>query len=120
MGAKEDVVLDLEPKQPSEQFPVGFNFVNYLASGEEISSVVVSAAKESDGSDATATIIEGSAQVGDVASDNKTFTANPSGTWVAITIKGGTDGIRYKITLKITTSVGSKFEVDVILPVKEY
>ncbi len=92
-------------KQPAEKFSIGVDFANDLAAGETISSAVVSAIDLSDGSDASAIILDGSVGI--------------NAAIVSQTIKAGTDGSRYKITVRATTSAAHIFEVDLVLTVQE-
>ena len=89
-------------KQPSEIFPISIDFSRRLASGETISSKTVTAA--TGGADATATVITSSAINGDS---------------IDITVKAGTDGTVYTITVKVTTSSSNVFEDEITMTVTE-
>ena len=91
-------------KQPSEIFPISIDFSRRLASGETISSVTVGAIIVSTSADATATVISSSA-INDTAID--------------ITVKSGTDGAVYTITIKITSSSANVFEDEITMTVIE-
>ncbi len=99
-----DRVFSLE-KQPAEKLTIGVDFANDLASGETISSAVVSAIDLSDGSDASAIVLTGLSGI--------------STSVVSHTAKAGTDGKRYKITFRATTDAPHIFEADVIMTVRE-
>ena len=90
-------------KQPSEIFPITLDFSRRLATGETISSKTVTAAIVG-GGDATATVIDSSAI---------------DGTEINITVKAGSDGVEYKITVKITSSASNVFEDEITMTVTE-
>ena len=96
-------------KQSREIMPWGVDFAAELGVGETISAAVFRAIKESDASDATSALSQGS-----------TGTSNGL---VTQTIKAGAHGDRYTLELKITTSLGHVWEaeqrlriVDVLTP----
>ena len=95
-----------DPKQPNEEYYLSFNFTDDLNDeDEEISSVdSVVVTDLSDDSDVTTTLTDPVEQLND---ENKVYV------WV----KGGTSGKRYKITVQITGTEGSIFELEGILPV---
>ena len=92
-------------KQPSETFPIAIDFSEVLGNAETISLRTVTASIHYGGSgDATSTVIDSSL----ISLDN-----------VDVTVKGGTSGLTYKITTKITTSLGNISEEDVLMKVME-
>ena len=89
-------------KQPSEKFKIEIDFSNLITSPETISSIDVKAYLFS--TDVTSTVID---------------TSSYTGTSIYVTVKSGTDGLTYKITVKATTSTGNIFEYDVNMIVKD-
>lgn len=79
------------PKRPSEEFRLGWNFVNDLESGDTIATYAVKAFDAADGSDVSATLIE-----------------NPeiSGTTVRAQVQGGTALHDYLIRFQAASSQG--------------
>jgi hypothetical protein len=99
------VALQTVTKQVSEQFVVGVEFFNRLPpNNPSISSATASAIKVSDSSDATATVLQST-------------TCTISGTQVRCGVKGGANGIQYKITLSVTLSDNSILEEDFYLQI---
>jgi len=96
--------VDRFTKQVSEEFVVITDFSNDLASGETISSSEVSAIRLSDGSDLTSNIIEFSQK---------------SSKKILVGVMNGTDGELYRITIKVQTSLGYKFQKNLIMKVQE-
>jgi hypothetical protein len=95
--------INIFTKQPDEIIPISVDYVLLLNDTETISSLSVSAVDES-GESATSTIIYNSVIDGDVCK---------------AVCKSGTDGSRYKITFKATTSEGNIYEEDVFMKVYE-
>ena len=82
---------DFAPKLAGGTAPVVFEFLGDLGAGETISTATVTAAVYS-GTDASpSSLISGSASI--------------SGTQVSQKLTGGTEGVVYKLTCTITTSV---------------
>ena len=96
-------------KQPSEKLSRYVDFAKDLASGEIISTADVTAIDLSDNSPASSIILDGSAQIQD---------GNKTSSKIVQKIKAGTDGKRYKITFKATTSDPHIFEADVVMTVR--
>jgi len=90
-------------KQPGEKFAITANFADVMNTGETINTKSVSAATIA-GVSATDTIIDSS---------------SISGQTVLITVKAGTNGVSYKITVVITTSAGQIFEDEIVMHVVE-
>lgn len=90
--------------QPNEGILASFDFVNTLVSGETISTHTVGAVKTSDGTDATATVIKGSAI---------------SGTMVVFKVDDCTVDEIYKVEIKIVTSAGKKYQRNIFVSCKE-
>jgi len=92
-------------KQISEEFPIGADFSENMESTETISSQTISAV-DTAGADATADILE-----------NPT---NDGAQMALIKVKAGTEALSpYKITFKVTTSLGYKWELDVEMQINE-
>ena len=89
-------------KQPYEEFTIKADFGNNFTTGEPIDTKTVTAVDQS-GADATSTVIDSSAIVGDDQ--------------VSAVVKAGTDGNVYTITFRCVTSEGHKWELDVYMVV---
>ena len=101
--------FDLE-KQPAEKLTIAVDFTEDLGSSETISGTEILALDLNDGSDASSTILEGSAQILD---------GDQTASRIAQKVKAGSNGKRYKITLRATTSASHIFEADVIMTIRE-
>lgn len=91
-------------KQPSEKITFSMDFTNYVSS----SSITLSNPQVSH------TRYDGGA--GDLTLGSPSI----SGQKVIFTIDGGTTNVRYKVTVKVDASDGTKLEGDGILLVKDY
>jgi len=92
-------------KQPSEVWTLAVEYQNRLATGETLTNPSATAIREDTGADVTAA-----------------FLNNPPvvvGTQVKFTIKDGTDGITYKVTVRVDTNTGQHFEADIHVRVKQ-
>ena len=96
-------------KQSREIMPWGVDFAAELGVGETISAAVFRAVKESDASDATTAMAQG--------------TVGTTVGLVTQSIRAGAHGDRYTLELKVTTSLGHVWEaeqrlriVDVLTP----
>lgn len=90
-------------KRPNEQLTFQYGFTNSLEDGETVTSRTVTAKKVSDGSDATATVIDGS------------ILSSPN---VLVGVKEGVSGESYRITIKVETSNTFRFQQDITMRVK--
>lgn len=97
-------MLNVFEKQVSEIIPISMDYAQLLNDTETISSLSVTAFDPND-ANVTSTIIYNYSICGDIC---KT------------TCKAGTDGVRYKITFKATTTEGNVYEEDVFMKVYEY
>ena len=97
-------VRSFSSKQPYEEYYVAFDFFRVIDDGATISSATVSAV-DALGASATSTVTSVGKQT-------------VSGSRVNIWVQGGT-AQRYKITCKIQTSTGEKYEQDAYLTVVE-
>lgn len=102
---KEKLMYTFGDKQPYEEYFVAFNFSRVISPNTEIVSAIVIVYDE-DGNDVTEIITEPSEQT-------------IQKTKVAIKIKSGISENTYKITCRIITSNGEKFEMDSELNVIE-
>ena len=91
-------------KQPSEVFVITMHYASRLTVGETITSKTVTAVVLATGVDATSTVIKSSTIVG---------------TDIDVGVQGGTDGVNYKITIKVGTSGANILEEDIIMLVRE-
>ncbi len=89
-------------KQPSERFAIGVDWSARLGEGETLASVTVEARDLRTG--LPADVIESPGISGSISS---------------VVVKNGTDGGRYRITLRVTTSSGSVHEADGTMSVRE-
>ena len=91
-------------KQPWEEFSITVDFASLrLDSGESISTTVVTAVDCDDDSDVTSEIIGSDSEAAGI---------------VTVGVKGGTDGSRYRITVRVTTDSANKFEADIVMEIK--
>lgn len=97
-------------KQPAEKITVSVDFAEDLGGSETISSTEILAIDLSDGSNASSTILEGTAQIVD---------GDQTASSIAQKVKAGSNGKRYKITLRATTSASHVFEADVFMVIRE-
>lgn len=91
-------------KQPSEKYTIAIDYTDRLPVGRSLSSAAVSAIRIDTGADATSTVID-------------TPTATISGFQVQFTIKAGTSGIDYKLTVVATLDNGHILEDDLTMKV---
>ena len=97
----------LLPKQPAEKIDAALDFAGRLELGETLSAVSSFGAIDlADGSDTTTSIF---------AAPNPAV----SGTQIVFWVQAGTDGHRYKLTFRASTSRGQTLEGDVVLVVRE-
>ncbi len=98
--------LDSTQKQSYERYFIYGDFSSVMETGETIDSETI-VAEDKDGADATATVV-------DAAS------AYVDGFKQYVRIKDGTEAASpYKITIKIETSNGNRWEVDGLIKIKE-
>ena len=93
-------------KQPSEAYYLGFDFTADLGATETVATATITAVERHTLLDVTATLLDASLQ----SNGSQVVYA-----WV----RGGTSGREYLLTCKIVGSLGSKYELDGLLPVKE-
>ena len=102
-------------KQPYEAFYISGSIYNVAASGETVddsnSSVV---AEDKDGTDVTSTLLE---------SGTKALADDPNGgtdNMLTMRLQNGTEAASpYKVSFKIQTTDGNKYEVDMDVEVEE-
>lgn len=88
-------------KQPQETYLISMDFTNILETGDTLASQTVTAIKKSDGSSATATVING---------------AGLDGTFkVSVVVKSGTSGETYLLTTKVVTASTYQYQMDVFM-----
>jgi hypothetical protein len=100
------MALESFTKQPYEEFVIAGEFSAVLAVAETISTPLMTAINKKTGTDTTATVIE----AGTVA---------VNGTRVQARCKAGADKETHKITIRAETSDQNKWEIDVLMKVKE-
>ena len=88
-------------KQPSEELNSSVDFVDIMPGGDTLTLVSVTAVKGSASS--TASVLA------------TTPAPAVAGTKVTFRVVDGTDGERHKITVKVSSSSGEKYEADVDL-----
>jgi len=110
------VAIESFEKQSWEEFPIAGSILNVQESDETVdlnnSSVY---GYDKDGNDVTTSIIDAT---------TKTLTDDPDGNYtnnaLKVRVKGGDeDGTPYKITFKLVTNKGNKWEIDVRMKIKE-
>ena len=95
-------------KQPFEEYFIKFDFSEDISASDSVASGSVTIIDTADDSSTASTMLDNTKDYAD-------------GDDYYVWIKGGTDGHVYQITCKITTTVlGEKYELDGILPVREY
>ncbi len=98
-------------KQPSEEFSIAVDFASLrLESGESVDSYTVTAVLCRDNSDATSVVIDSDAEDAGVV----TIGVKNGGTLLD---DGSWQEERYRITVKVITDVGSKYEADIVMAV---
>lgn len=106
-------IITVGAKQPWEAFRQPFDFENFLGPNETInaiSEVIVESLASGGAVDENV-----SADMADMTKDTLSADAYTANIWV----EGGTDAVLYKITCRITGTLGSKYELELILPVRE-
>ena len=100
-------VPEIFEKQPWEEFSIWGDFIDNKETGETADLVTSSVvAEDKDGTDVSTTVL-----------DQTTIAV--SGTRLEIKVRAGTASVSpYKITFKIGTSLGNKWEVDVMMKIK--
>jgi hypothetical protein len=91
-------------KQPYEEFTYTYDFAPLLVTGETLVTHAVTASKLADNSDVTATVLGGTAI---------------NALTVKAVIKAGVNAIDYRVTFRVVTSLGNKYEEDLRLYVRE-
>ena len=92
------------PKQPSEFFPITFDFATDRFNGTEAAaSQATTSINIATGADSTAEVINSSSQSAGV---------------VTIVMKAGTDGDSHKITTLMTTDENNVYEQDAVMEVR--
>ena len=98
-------VQELDSKQPYEEFYITFMFKLWLGTASIVSATVGASDVDTE-TDVTSSLTDSTAQILGRA-------------YVNVWIKGGESGKTYKITCQIEADDGSKYELDVLLPVLE-
>lgn len=93
-------------KQPWEQYFVRFDFTEYLGATETMTAATVTAVDLVAGTDVSSTLLNSAKQ---------SYGNGQVYAWV----QAGATGKEYKITCRVTTTEGSKYELDGILPVRD-
>ena len=97
-----------DPKQPSEEYYLGFDFTEDLDDEVVASAAFTIIDTDNDDEDVTDTL------------SDSTFQVN-NGKWAYVWIQGGTNGHKYKITCKVTGdgTPPSVFEQEAYIRVRE-
>lgn len=98
--------MDVQQKFSYDEFPVYFNFNNFLATNETVISFTLTCVDTATGIDSTSSIIEGTPSL-----------ATPR---VTVGVKGGVDQEEHKITVTVTTSFGQVYELELYLEITDY
>lgn len=93
-------------KQPYEEWAIAVNFTNRLPSGSTIATMVVSAVKESDNSNASSDVLDAT-------------TATINSNIVTVGVKGGSNAEDYIISFRGTLTPSGKVEADVRMKVRD-
>lgn len=101
-------LIGIAEKQPIEQFGLGVEYAGGLPDGSALSSAVISAIDQSDGSDQDAVVLVSTTGV-------------VSGTQVTFRVKGGVDGHTYTISITaiLSTGPGDTLQSEIYLKVSE-
>ena len=94
-------------KQPADIRSRAIDFSNKVPTGVTIESASLTCVIEETGEDVTSTILVDDAGV-------------VQGESVIITVRGGDDGERYKVTIEATLSTGDILTADIFVDVREY
>jgi hypothetical protein len=102
------MALESFTKQPYEEFMIAGDFTQVLESTETIvvGTSTVTATDKSTGEDTSATVLDAS-------------TKEVDGTQLRCRCRAGLTGEQHKITFRAVTSEENKWEIDVIMKVKE-
>ncbi len=98
-----DPVIGSFTKQPSEVVTIGVDWTDRLGEGEVLSAVTADATDLASGA-ATPEVLQA---------------YGLSGNTSYATVRDGTSGRTYKITLRVTTSTGQVYEADISMHVEE-
>jgi hypothetical protein len=91
-------------KQPAERFSIGIDWQDRLAEAETLSGVEATAQRlDLDGTPAPE-VLDGSGIAGAIS---------------YVTVKNGTSGVTYKITVRVKTSLDNVYEADLTMRVLE-
>jgi hypothetical protein len=91
-------------KQPAERFSIGVDWRDRLAATETLSAAEATAQRlDLDGTPAPE-VLDGYGIAGPVS---------------YVTVKNGTSGVTYKITVRVTTTLGNVYEADLTMRVLE-
>lgn len=115
------MALPKTTKQPYEKFFIGVDFTQALEADEDIdlsnSSVT---AVDKDGDDATSTIIESGSKTIDTAIEGDVPYTPQDDAMLSARVQDGSEAESpYKLTYRIITTAGNKYEKDLKLKVKE-
>ena len=91
-------------KKSSEQYPIVWEFKGLLPPGTTLSSGVASAIKVADNSDQTSAVL---------ASPNAII----AGTQATVTVKGGVNGVIYKLTMLVSLAPAGTLSDDILMTV---
>ena len=100
------MALEEFSKQPYEEFVIAGEFSSVLATEETLSTPTMTAINKKTGVDTSAAVIEGG-------------TVAVSGSQVIGRVKAGATKETHKITIRTETSDSNKWEIDVLMKVKE-
>ena len=99
------MALAIFTKQSYEDFPISADFSKDMATGETLISQTITAIDNA-GDDATASILS--------------TPTNDGATQALIRVFAGTEALSpYKVTFRVVTSIGNKWELDIKMKVKE-
>ena len=100
------MALESFSKQPYEQFVIAGEFEAVLLTGETLQNPTMTAINKATDADTSTVVIEQA-------------TVAISGTQVIGRVRAGVDGETHKITIRTETIDDNKWEVDVLMKVKE-
>jgi hypothetical protein len=100
------MALESFSKQPYEEFVIAGEFSSVLETGETLLNPTMTAVNKKTGVDTSSEVIESG-------------TVAVSGSQVVGRVKAGVDKEQHKITIRTETSLSNKWEIDVIMKIKE-
>ena len=100
------MLLGQVPKQPRESFKVGADFTRRFQAGESLAAITATSRNLNDGSDTTAAFLTQASVSGALAQ-------------VRLRSVGNAPGETHRVQLRVVTSLGNTYEVEIDVVVSE-